>query len=246
GLCMDTEEQLHFGKQKFYTVESADSVADMQQIAAFAALVQSLAQHLRMRQEARSLSAWEHFISQTIENLLWVDDLEQDEHMQNIMHKLEHSEELDELLKEQLISYEVFSTRFIEKLNNETQQATFLSRGITFCSPLPFRSIPFKIIALLGLNYDSFPRKEQRLDFDLMSKQPQLGDRNITNNDKHLFLESLLSAQNALYLSYIGRSIKDNKPLPPSILIDELLDYIQLAAGPQTDVRKILVEEHPL
>lgn len=246
GLCMDTDEQLHFGKQKFYTVESADSVADMQQIAAFAALVQSLAQHLRMRQEARSLSAWEHFISQTIEDLLWVDDLEQDEHMQNIMHKLEHSEELDELLKEQQISYEVFSTRFIEKLNNEAQQATFLSRGITFCSPLPFRSIPFKIIALLGLNYDSFPRKEQRLDFDLMSKKPQLGDRNIKNNDKHLFLESLLSAQNALYLSYIGRSIKDNKPLPPSILIDELLDYIQSAAGPQTDVRKILVEEHPL
>jgi exodeoxyribonuclease V gamma subunit len=49
-----------------------------------------------------------------------------------------------------------------------------MTRGITFCSPLPFRSIPFKVVAILGLNHDKFPRKEHKVDFDLIASNPQL------------------------------------------------------------------------
>jgi len=107
------------------------------------------------------------------------------------------------------------------------------------------RSIPFKVVAMLGLGAASFPRKEMKLNFNLMLDQHQLGDRNIKDSDKHLFLESLLSAESYFYLSYIGRSIKDNTTKNPSIVIDELLHYIQ-AKSEEKDVSKYLITEHPL
>ncbi len=72
------------------------------------------------------------------------------------------------------------------------------------------------------------------------------GDRNVKENDKHLFLETILSAQSFFYISYIGRSAKDNATLPPSVLVDELIDYIK--SGITTDENSIarLVTYHPL
>ncbi|PYI79479.1 MAG: exodeoxyribonuclease V subunit gamma, partial [Verrucomicrobia bacterium] len=52
------------------------------------------------------------------------------------------------------------------------------------------------------------------------------GDRNIRDSDRALFLEALLSARQVFYLSYLGQSLRDNQPLPPSVLVSELLDYI--------------------
>ena len=53
------------------------------------------------------------------------------------------------------------------------------------------------------------------------------GDRSQRNDDRYLFLESILSARDCLYISHIGRSIKDNTVIPPSVLVAELLDYIR-------------------
>src|SRR5690606_1374019 len=109
----------------------------------------------------------------------------------------------------------------------QSSSSVFISNGITFCSLIPMRSIPFKIIGLLGMNHDNFPRKENRLSFNLITEKHQLGDRNIKDNDKHLFLETILSAKEYLFISYIGKSVANNTTLPASILVEELIDYIQ-------------------
>ena len=80
---------------------------------------------------------------------------------------------------------------------------------------------------MLGLNSDSFPRKDKALSFDLMSKEKRKGDRSIKENDKHLFLETLLSAQDYFYISYVGQNIVSNAELPASALVDELINYIR-------------------
>lgn len=244
GMCMDTEAQVDFGKS-FYPVDGADNVADMQQIIALTAFIEALSKMLQSRSGEKTLKEWKEYVENILATFIYEDDQEKDEEHAKIINKLNQNDLVELHTAGLKISYEVISQRFINVLSNESTQKNFLNRGITFCSPLPFRSIPFKIVAILGLNYDKFPRTEQRLDFNLMNKQPQPGDRNIKNNDKHLFLESILSASEALYLSYIGRSVKNNKVLPPSILVEELLDYIQ--AGMETeDVRTILVQSHPL
>src|SRR3546814_93582 len=85
-----------------------------------------------------------------------------------------------------------------------------------------------------------------------MQQEKRKGDRNIKENDKHLFLETILSAQEHLYISYIGKNTKDNTLLPPSAIVDELIDYIasgiDVLATNQEDlfVREQFVIQHPL
>lgn len=123
-----------------------------------------------------------------------------------------------------------------EFLNNHFSQPDagrqFMVGQVTFCSMLPMRSIPFKVIAVLGLNDGEFPRQRQPLGFDLMSlENNKLGDRSRRGDDKYLFLEALISARQALYLSYQGRNIKKNSPKEPSVVLKELMNYLTLAYG---------------
>jgi exodeoxyribonuclease V gamma subunit len=123
----------------------------------------------------------------------------------------------------------------------------FLTGGITFCAMLPMRSIPFKIICLVGMNNDAYPRDFQPLNFDLMAKHPRPGDRSRRHDDKYLFLESILSARKKLYISYVGQSIQDNSILPPSVLVSELLDTIEKSFGmPDKNMLKKMVTRHRL
>ena len=105
----------------------------------------------------------------------------------------------------------------------------FLLGAVTFCALKPMRSIPFKVIALLGMNDAAYPRKPAVTGFDLIAQNPQPGDRSVREDDRYLFLEALLSARQVFYASYIGQSIKDNSALPPSVLVSELLDYLDRA-----------------
>ena len=103
----------------------------------------------------------------------------------------------------------------------------FMVGQVTFCSMLPMRSIPFKVIAVLGLNDGHFPRQRQALGFDLMSlSKAQLGDRSRRGDDRYLFLEAIISARNSLYLSYQGRNIKNNSEKQPSLVVKELMEYL--------------------
>ncbi len=103
----------------------------------------------------------------------------------------------------------------------------FMIGQITFCSMLPMRSIPFKVLAVLGLNDGEFPRQRQPLGFDLMSMTKlQAGDRSRRGDDRYLFLEALISARDNLYLSYQGNDIRNNNERQPSIVLRELMDYL--------------------
>ena len=90
-------------------------------------------------------------------------------------------------------------------------------------------------------------RSETKLNFSLFARNPLAGDRNVRENDRHLFLETLLSAKEYLYLSYIGGNVKDGSDVPPASTIDELLDYIiQSSEDNETITRKHLITVHPL
>ena len=105
----------------------------------------------------------------------------------------------------------------------------FLLGAVTFCALKPMRSIPFEVIAILGMNDTAYPRKPVVTGFDLIAQNPQPGDRSVRDDDRYLFLEALLSTRKVFYVSYIGQSIKDNSALPPSVLVSELLDYLNRA-----------------
>ncbi|ADT68142.1 exodeoxyribonuclease V subunit gamma [Pseudoalteromonas sp. APC 3356] len=103
----------------------------------------------------------------------------------------------------------------------------FLVGQVNFCTLMPMRAVPFKVVCMLGLNDADYPRTVQPIGFDLVPySKKQKGDRSRKLDDRYLFLEALLSARDNLYMSYIGRSCFDNQPRMPSTLVSELLEYI--------------------
>ena len=120
----------------------------------------------------------------------------------------------------------------------------FLTGGLTFCAMVPMRSIPFRVLCLIGMNDGAYPRDERPVSFDLVARNPKKGDRSRRFDDRYLFLEAILSARDTLYLSWVGRSIRSDEPLPPSPLVAELLDTLSAMSG--RDVSKPLTTHHPL
>ncbi len=125
-------------------------------------------------------------------------------------------------------------------------RSRFLAGGVTFCTLMPMRAIPFQVVALLGMNEGDYPRRAPRADFDLLGLpgQRRPGDRARRDDDRMLMLEALLSARRHLIVSWVGRSVRDQSPQPPSVLVGQLRDYI--AAGWGVDRLAAITTEHPL
>jgi exodeoxyribonuclease V gamma subunit len=123
----------------------------------------------------------------------------------------------------------------------------FLAGGVTFCTLLPLRAVPFDVVCLLGMNDGDFPRRGQRADFDLMGLpgQQRPGDRSRRDDDRYLMLEALLSARRTLYVSWCGRSARDNSVQAPSVLVSQLRDYLRAGWGGDDAVDQ-RTTEHPL
>lgn len=113
-----------------------------------------------------------------------------------------------------------------QRLDQQRISQRFLAGPVNICTLMPMRSIPFKVVCLLGMNDGVYPRTLAPLGFDLMSQKPLRGDRSRRDDDRYLFLEALMSAEQKLYISYIGRSVQDNSERYPSVLVQELVDYI--------------------
>ncbi len=113
-----------------------------------------------------------------------------------------------------------------QKLRIDPRSGGFFSGGITFCSMRPMRNIPVRKIALIGMDESSFPRRDFRHEFNTFSDHRRLGDRSMREDDRYLFLESILSAREELYLSYCGIDAKDLTSAPPSTIVEELLDHL--------------------
>lgn len=138
----------------------------------------------------------------------------------------------------------VVQRELVATAQQRARAQAFLGGGITFAALLPARAVPTRVVALLGLNDGVFPRQQRPPSFDLVARFPRKGDRISRDEDRYAFLEALLAARERLYLSYTGRSVRDNEPLPPSPVVAELIDAIRRAFG--ADALDAITVEHPL
>ncbi|WP_022966764.1 exodeoxyribonuclease V subunit gamma [Denitrificimonas caeni] len=124
----------------------------------------------------------------------------------------------------------------------------FLAGSVNFCTLMPMRAIPFRMVCLLGMNDGDYPRVQAPLDFDLMGSDYRPGDRSRREDDRYLLLEALLSAREKLYISWVGRSVHDNSERPPSVLVAQLRDHLR-SGWRMVDERPVLgalTTVHPL
>jgi exodeoxyribonuclease V gamma subunit len=142
---------------------------------------------------------------------------------------------------------EVVSAFLKGKFEKQEHGRGYLHGGVTCCAMLPMRSIPFKVIVLLGMNSDAYPRPSAMQTFDLMTKTPLPGDRSRRHDDRYLFLEALLAAKQHFIISYVGQNTADHSISPPSVLVSELLDVIEQGfSREEGDIRTSLIMKHRL
>jgi len=149
-----------------------------------------------------------------------------------------------------LLPVSVVREAWLAGVDEPSLHQRFLSGRVNFCTLMPMRAIPFRLICLLGMNDGDYPRNQQAHSFDLMNQRGHYrpGDRSRRQDDQYLFLEALLSARQQLYVSWVGRSIRDNSELPPSVLISQLRDAVSQGwtlAGDQKLLDAITIK-HPL
>ncbi len=130
---------------------------------------------------------------------------------------------------EQPLPLGVVAEHWLAAQDGASLSGRFLGGAVSVCTLLPMRAIPFRVVCLLGMNDGDYPRVRVPADFDLMAGEHRPGDRSRREDDRYLFLEALLSAREQLYVSWVGRSARDDSARPPSVLVAQLRDH--LAAG---------------
>ena len=193
--------------------------------------------------DTHTLAGWQKLLMKLLE-----DFIEPDHHterelqvIREIIDRMRQQQELAEFVDR--VDLELVRSYIKRRLQQRYFGSGFLSGGVTFCALLPMRSIPFKIVCMIGMNSDSFPRNTYAPDFDLIQRHPRPGDRQRRNDDKYLFLEALLSARKTLYISYIGQNQVDNSSMPPSVLVSDLIDIITYNYGVAAES---IIIRHPL
>jgi exodeoxyribonuclease V gamma subunit len=244
GICMSGGERYGHDDEALYPLDIVEGTEAFS-IVRFVHFAEVLIASIEERKKNRPLADWVRYIESLVHNMIVEPGEEPDEQYSMLMRQLAGLNLANEYIDE-TISFEVIVHSLLQELEHAKRTSLFAGGGVTFCSLIPMRSIPFPVVAMLGLNYDKFPRREKSISFNLMERSPQKGDRNVKENDKHLFLETVLAAKAYLYLSYIGQNPNDNSELPPSALIDELIDYIEAGAEEPDMVREWLITRQPL
>ena len=124
------------------------------------------------------------------------------------------------------IAFDAVKDHLAELLAKSGGGYGFMGGSITFCAMLPMRSIPMRVIWLAGMNDGEFPRTKRPPGFSLMNGTRRRGDRSLRDEDRYLFLEALMAAEDRFCISYNGQNDRDNSSVPPSVLVAELIDYV--------------------
>jgi len=134
-----------------------------------------------------------------------------------------------------------------ERLKGRPTRANFRTGHLTVCTLVPMRSIPHRVVCLLGLDDGSFPRHIERDGDDLTARHQRVGDRDVRSEDRQLLLDALLAAQDHLVVTYSGRDERSNLRRPPAVPVGELLDVVEhTVRTPTGRARDAIVLEHPL
>lgn len=228
-------------------IEPYDDVAGLDAVLAgkLVQLINTLAQHRRALQIARSASDWQAYLLQLLEAFFDVQSTQEQRLHLQLQQILERwvaacrMAQCDETLPSAIVAVHVLSA-----LDEHHLSQRFFAGSINFASLMPMRAIPFRKVCLLGMSDSEYPRRQTYNDFDLMRHDYRAGDRSRREDDRYLFLEALLSAREQLYISWTGRSVNDNSERPASVLVNQLRDHIRELWG---DVAlQQLTRQHPL
>ena len=130
------------------------------------------------------------------------------------------------------VPFEVLRDALVSHVGVEARAVPRLADGVTVAGLATGQVFPAKVVCLIGMNDGAFPRRPPPTAFDFIDRlfgddARQLGDRDARDEDRFAFLEALLAARRCFLVSYTGRDLMEDKPIPPSVVVSELTDYLR-------------------
>jgi exodeoxyribonuclease V gamma subunit len=123
-------------------------------------------------------------------------------------------------------------------------RANFRTGELTVCTLVPMRSVPHRVVVLLGLDDDVFPRPGSVDGDDLLARSPLVGERDARSEDRQLLLDAIMAAGDRLLVLHTGADPVTGAARPPAVPVAELLDVLSTQVGPAAmDAVRI---RHPL
>ncbi len=239
----------------FNNIEPYEEIGGLEAkwLGCLAHLLETLENYYFQLQLERNFSEWQHLLQNLLDDFFIINNEPERITMETLMRSLstwtQHCE-LANLTANDAMPLNIVREAWLSGVDEPTLHQRFLSGRVNFCTLMPMRAIPFRIICLLGMNDGDYPRTHQPLSFDLMGQRVNYrpGDRSRRQDDQFLFLEALMSAREQLYISWVGRNIRDNSPLPPSVLIGQLRDALELGwiLANKLPLLPEITIEHPL
>lgn len=228
GFAQSDAEQIKDGRLLLPHVEGQEILL----LGRLMQLLERLQHHARELLKSRTPVEWQIYLTELSDSFFLVQVSEQDagELIHQVINTL--ADYTGQAGYDNKVELAVIRNYLQHRFGQPDSGNHFLTGQITFCSMIPMRSIPFKVIAILGLNDGQFPRQNIPPGFDLIAQHPRRqGDRSRRGDDRYLFLEALISARQKLYLSYQGRDIRKNSQREPSLILKELMNYLEQSYG---------------
>ncbi|HPU12766.1 MAG TPA: exodeoxyribonuclease V subunit gamma [Aeromicrobium sp.] len=119
--------------------------------------------------------------------------------------------------------------------------ASFRTGALTVCTMVPMRSVPHRVVCLVGLDDGSFPRATHAEGDDALARNPLTGERDPRAEDRQLLLDAIMSAGQALVITYTGADEYRGQASPPAVPVGELIDQVKRMTGGAD-----IVIKHPL
>jgi exodeoxyribonuclease V gamma subunit len=198
--------------------------------------------------QPKPLAAWAQEIGDAADALTSTSprDRWQRAELQRILDQMVLEAGADSGEREDLAPAEI-RTHLFERLQGRPTRANFRTGHLTVCTLMPMRSVPHRVVCLLGLDDGAFPRKAPRDGDDLMLDDPQIGERDPRSEDRQLLLDALMAATERLIVTYTGNDERTNTPRPPAVPVGELLDAVDATARCQAaPARAQVLIRHPL
>ena len=135
-----------------------------------------------------------------------------------------------------------------DRLRGRPTRANFRTGELTMCSMVPMRSVPHRVVCLLGLDDGRFPRTASVDGDDVLARDPRVGERDPRSEDRQLLLDAILATKDHLVVLYTGADPRTNAPRPPAVPVGEILDTADALVSTSDDrpANEHVVIHHPL
>jgi exodeoxyribonuclease V gamma subunit len=244
GVTMDETDQHFIGTT--LPLDDVDA-SDVDLVGRLAELVDRVKMLIEACSTPQHITAWVELFKQAIELLATVPpgDAWQLSHAYRELGDLGSStEEADDVL----LNLAEISELLGDAFRGRPSRANFRTGTLTVCTMLPMRSVPHRVVCLLGVDDGVFPRRPEPDGDNIIGDDEWIGDHDVRSEDRQLLLDAIMSARERLVVIFAGADPRSGMEIPPAVPIGELLDALDGTARTEDGetVRTKITMRHPL